>query len=68
MKPVSGKRLCKVLEGKGWALERINGSHHAYAHPDRDYFIVIPVHSNRDLKHGTQRSIMRSADLTNDDL
>ena len=28
MNPVSGKRLCKVLEKLGWSLERITRSHH----------------------------------------
>ena len=31
MKPVSGKRLCKLLQSQGWILLRINGSHHMYA-------------------------------------
>jgi len=28
MKAVSGERFCRLLETKGWALQRINGSHH----------------------------------------
>jgi predicted RNA binding protein YcfA (HicA-like mRNA interferase family) len=28
MKAVSGKRLAKLAEQKGWVLSRINGSHH----------------------------------------
>ena len=34
MKRVSGKEMCKVLEGLGWVLDRIRGSHHIYRHPD----------------------------------
>lgn len=30
MKSVSGKRLCQIVEQKGWALRRITGSHHIY--------------------------------------
>lgn len=30
MKSVSGRRLVKALEKKGWSLLRIQGSHHIY--------------------------------------
>jgi predicted RNA binding protein YcfA (HicA-like mRNA interferase family) len=43
MKPVSGKRLCKVLESQGWILLRINGSHHIYARPDRPVILPVPA-------------------------
>ena len=33
MKIISGKRLCRVLEQRGWTLARVNGSHHIYRHP-----------------------------------
>lgn len=67
MKTVSGKRMGKVLEGRGWVLDRVNGSHHIYVHPD-DSRVTVPVHANTDLKPGTQRSIMRDAGLTDADL
>jgi predicted RNA binding protein YcfA (HicA-like mRNA interferase family) len=28
VKIISGKRMCRVLEQRGWTLARINGSHH----------------------------------------
>ena len=68
MKPVSGKRLCKVLESQGWILLRINGSHHIYGRPDRPAIIPVPVHGNSDLPTGTQRALMRQAGLTDADL
>jgi len=64
---VSGKRLCRVLEERGWTLDRISGSHHIYTHPDGGR-ITVPVHANRDLKPGTQLSIMMDAGLTDADL
>ncbi|WP_416212046.1 type II toxin-antitoxin system HicA family toxin [Nostoc sp. ChiVER01] len=30
MKSISGKQLCKIVEQKGWVLQRITGSHHIY--------------------------------------
>jgi predicted RNA binding protein YcfA (HicA-like mRNA interferase family) len=68
VKPVSGKRMCKVLERRGWSLDRINGSHHVYESPDHPFTISVPVHGNRDIPTGTQRTIMRLAGLTDADL
>jgi predicted RNA binding protein YcfA (HicA-like mRNA interferase family) len=68
MKPISGKRLCKLLESRGWELDHIRGSHHVYTHLDASRPIPVPVHGNRDLRAGTQRSIMREAGLTDEDL
>jgi predicted RNA binding protein YcfA (HicA-like mRNA interferase family) len=68
MKPVSGKRLCKVLERRGWILLRINGSHHIYGRPDQPVILPVPVHGNDDLPTGTQRALMRLAWLTDEDL
>jgi len=68
VKPVTGKRLCRVLEAHGWVLARINGSHHIFRHPTTGKIVVVPVHGNHDLKPGTQRGIMRDAELTDDDL
>jgi predicted RNA binding protein YcfA (HicA-like mRNA interferase family) len=68
MKPVSGKRLCKVLERRGWILLRINGSHHIYGRPDVPIILPVPVHGNGDLPTGTQRALMRLAGLTDNDL
>jgi predicted RNA binding protein YcfA (HicA-like mRNA interferase family) len=69
LKRVSGKRMCKAPERKGWLLKRINGSHHIYAnssHPDT--IIPVPVHGNQTPKKGTQQGIMKDAGLTDADL
>ena len=68
MKPVSGKHMCRVLERHGWTLDRIKGSHHIYKKPGNAFPIPVPVHGNKMLKRGTQKSIMRAAGLTDDDL
>jgi predicted RNA binding protein YcfA (HicA-like mRNA interferase family) len=68
VKPVSGKRMCKILESRGWPLNRISGSHYIYGHPASGRRISVPVHGNADLKPKTQRSIMRDAGLTDADL
>jgi predicted RNA binding protein YcfA (HicA-like mRNA interferase family) len=68
MKAISGKTLCKIVERNGWELKRITGSHHIYTKEGIDAILSIPVHSNRDLPIGTLRSIMKDAELTEDDL
>jgi predicted RNA binding protein YcfA (HicA-like mRNA interferase family) len=68
LKPLSGKDMCKVLERHGWQLDRISGSHYVYKKPGRAHTIPVPVHGNKSLRPGTQRSILRSAGLTDDDL
>ena len=68
MKIISGKRMCRVLEQRGWTLARINGSHHIYRHAATARRTSVPVHGNQDLKLGTQRGIMRDAGLTDNEL
>jgi predicted RNA binding protein YcfA (HicA-like mRNA interferase family) len=68
MKPVSGKRMCRLLEERGWQLDRSKGSHHVYRHPGTGRSATVPVHGNADLKPGTQRHLMRDAGITADDL
>ena len=68
MKPVSGKRMCKILEARGWTLARKSGSHFIYDRPGAPRPVPVPVHANRDLKSGTQKDIMRQAGLTDADL
>jgi predicted RNA binding protein YcfA (HicA-like mRNA interferase family) len=68
MKAISGKRMCRILEERGWVLDRINGSHFVYRNPTSGRSVTVPVHGNKDLKPGTQRSIMRDAGITAADL
>jgi predicted RNA binding protein YcfA (HicA-like mRNA interferase family) len=68
MKPISGKKLCKIVEQKGWILKKITGSHHIYEKLGANKIISIPVHKNQDLKIGTLKSLMKIAELTEDEL
>ena len=68
MKPVSEKRMCRILKKCGWTLIRIKSSHHAFRKPGNPNTVVVPVHGNKDLKQGTQHGIMKDAGLTDDDL
>ncbi|MDG4554507.1 MAG: type II toxin-antitoxin system HicA family toxin [Candidatus Competibacter sp.] len=68
MKAVSGKEFCKILEGKGWELKRISGSHHIYAKAGETVRISVPVHGNTPLKLGLQRHLMKIAGIADDEL
>ena len=68
MKSISGKKLCKIVEKKGWILRKITGSHHIYTKTGVDKILSIPVHKNQDLKIGTLKALMKIAGLTEEDL
>ena len=68
MKAVSGKRFCRLVEGKGWELKRINGSHHIYAKTGVNARISVPVHGNKPLKLGLQRHLMKVAGIIEQEL
>lgn len=68
MKAVSGKRLCRLLETKGWELKRINGSHHIYAKSGSGLRIPVPIHADSALKIGLQKQIMKMAGIEESEL
>jgi predicted RNA binding protein YcfA (HicA-like mRNA interferase family) len=68
MKSISGKRLCKIVEQRGWVLRRVTGSHHIYESPEVEQILSIPVHRNQDLKVGTLKALMKIAQLSEEDL
>ena len=68
MKAVSGRRLAKLAEIKGWRLARINGSHHIFTLDGRIERLVIPIHGQQTLKTGLQRSLMKLIPLSDDEL
>ena len=68
MKAVTGKRLAKLAESKGWELARIKGSHHIYVKEGRIERVVIPIHGNKTLKIGLQRSLMKIIPVAEGDL
>jgi predicted RNA binding protein YcfA (HicA-like mRNA interferase family) len=68
MKAISGKRMCKLLEARGWKLTRLTGSHHIFTKQGRNLRITVPVHANQDLKIGLQRAIMKLAGISEDEL
>jgi predicted RNA binding protein YcfA (HicA-like mRNA interferase family) len=56
--------MVKFLEGQGWVVLRISGSHHVMEGGGKR--TVVPVHGNQTMKIGTLRSILRDAELATD--
>lgn len=67
MKSISGKEFAKILESRGWVLLRVNGSHHIYGRAGSEVRLSVPVHSNKALKTGLLKHLMKLAGLTEDD-
>jgi len=68
VKSISGKQLAKILERKGWTLQRINGSHHIYKKEGQTARISIPIHGNTALKIGLLKHLMKVAEIDEADL
>ncbi|WP_224409911.1 type II toxin-antitoxin system HicA family toxin [Oscillatoria salina] len=49
-------------------MKRITVSHHIYQNSGTNQIISVPVHRNQDLKIGTLKSLMKVAELTEEDL
>ena len=63
---MSGAKVVKALESVGFAVSRVNGSHHIMRHPD-GRSVAVPVHAGRDIAKGTLRSILASVGITPDE-
>jgi predicted RNA binding protein YcfA (HicA-like mRNA interferase family) len=62
---INGRRVIGALTRAGFVLDRVVGSHHVMVFPgDVTRTVTVPVHSGRDLKPGTLRSIIRQAGFT----
>jgi len=68
LKQVTGKALARAVQDSGWKCVRIKGSHHVFTKDGRPERIVIPIHGNKPLKIGLLRSLMKIADLSEEDI
>ncbi|MFN5169764.1 MAG: type II toxin-antitoxin system HicA family toxin [Cyclobacteriaceae bacterium] len=60
------KELIKILEGRGFVLKRVKGSHHIFQNPISGKITVVPVHKG-DLPKGTFRAILKQAGISLED-
>ncbi|HLG20146.1 MAG TPA: type II toxin-antitoxin system HicA family toxin [Bdellovibrionota bacterium] len=52
--------LVAELNGGGWELDRIRGSHHVFVHPRAVRAITVPVHGN-EIPDFYAKSILKQA-------
>jgi predicted RNA binding protein YcfA (HicA-like mRNA interferase family) len=58
----SSDELIKMVEGDGWTLDRVKGSHHHFHHKTKKGIVTIP-HPAKDIDAKTASSIKRQAGL-----
>ena len=58
-----GKELVRALEGAGFVVERIRGSHVFLRHAD-GRTTTVPVHSGETIGPGLLRAILRDVELS----
>ncbi|MBZ0320334.1 MAG: type II toxin-antitoxin system HicA family toxin [Anaerolineae bacterium] len=65
LRRLNGSQIIKILEGQGFEVVRIRGSHYQMqrATDDRHQNITVPVHGKKPLAIGTVKNIYR--DLSN---
>lgn len=61
------RKVIKILERRGFLLDRVKGSHHIYLHPETRRRAIVPVH-HKDLPVGTLLSILQQAGIDRDEL
>jgi len=61
------QKIIKVLEKKGFALDRTKGSHYIYYNNETKKRAVVPVHK-RDLPKGTLLEILKHAGISKEEL
>lgn len=61
------QKIIKVLERKGFILDRVKGSHHIYYHPEMKRRVVVALHK-RNLPKGTLLEILKQAGIGKEEL
>ena len=61
--PISGKKMCEMLEKLGFIAIHAKGSHIRFKHADGRR-TVVPVHANEDLGVGLLSAILRQIGLS----
>ncbi len=64
---LTAKELIRVLERKGWELDRSRGSHHIYIHSASRRTLTVPV-ARRSMSIGTLSRLLKDADISRDEL
>jgi predicted RNA binding protein YcfA (HicA-like mRNA interferase family) len=49
---MNSRDVIRSIEGDGWRLKRVTGSHHHFAHPSKPGLVTV-MHPAKDIKLGT---------------
>ena len=61
------QKVIKILESRGFILDRVKGSHYVYFNPETKRIAIIPFH-NREIPKGTLIEILKQAGINREDL
>jgi predicted RNA binding protein YcfA (HicA-like mRNA interferase family) len=61
--PVTGRKMCKILEAEDFVKVHQVGSHVRYVHPDGRR-TVVPVHGNEKLGIGLIKEILKQIKMS----
>ena len=65
MKPLSAKRIVKVLTKNGFVLSRQKGSHQIYSHKESGIIVPVPFHgANKPIPIGTFLAIVKQSKIS----
>jgi predicted RNA binding protein YcfA (HicA-like mRNA interferase family) len=64
---ITSAQLIRVLEHKGWRLDRSRGSDHVYIHEETRRTLTVPI-AKRVMSIGTLSRLLKDADISRDEL
>ena len=64
---LTSKDLIKILERKGFVLDRTKGSHQIFINFEQKLRVVVPMH-NKDLAAGTLHAILKQAGINKEEI
>lgn len=59
---MNSRDIIAALEGDGWQLSRVKGSHHHFKHPTKSRVVTVK-HPAKDFPIGTIKSVERQSGL-----
>ncbi len=67
LKAITSKKIIKILEEKGFLLDRKSGSHFIFYNSENKRRVTVPFHT-KDLPKGTLISILKQAGIDYNEL
>jgi len=64
---LTSQKVIKILERKGFVLDRAKGSHRVYYHSESKRRVIISYHK-KDLPKGTLMEILKQAGISKEEL